>query len=259
MADKKISQLTAATTPLAGTEVLPIVQGGTTVKATVNNVLAPIQVTATRAGVNTAPTFSFHILGLGEFGGVLAQSNVAGATSFTLQQGVTGVSNSGVSLRNADSAYDWLRFAAVGGDVSVQTGNLVVGTAGKGIDFSANTHAAGMTSELLDWYEEGDWTPSFTGWSANPTTAYAKYTRIGRMVYLNAVFLSGTTAGGASIGGLPFSSGASNGSGVSAWTVANPSVQISGQIATYASSIANINAVTISGDYWCLSVFYLVD
>lgn len=32
MADKKISQLTGATTPLAGTEVLPIVQGGSTVK-----------------------------------------------------------------------------------------------------------------------------------------------------------------------------------------------------------------------------------
>lgn len=34
MADKKISQLTAASTPLAGTEVLPIVQSGSTVKVT---------------------------------------------------------------------------------------------------------------------------------------------------------------------------------------------------------------------------------
>lgn len=32
MADAKISELTAATTPLAGTEVVPIVQGGTTRK-----------------------------------------------------------------------------------------------------------------------------------------------------------------------------------------------------------------------------------
>lgn len=37
MADKKISQLTAATTPLAGSEVLPIVQGGATVKVSVDN------------------------------------------------------------------------------------------------------------------------------------------------------------------------------------------------------------------------------
>ena len=40
MADLKISQLPAATTPLAGTEVLPIVQSGTTKQATIINVLA---------------------------------------------------------------------------------------------------------------------------------------------------------------------------------------------------------------------------
>jgi hypothetical protein len=37
MADAKISALTSATTPLAGTEVLPIVQSSTTVKVTVDN------------------------------------------------------------------------------------------------------------------------------------------------------------------------------------------------------------------------------
>jgi hypothetical protein len=40
MADKKISALTAATTPLAGTEVLPIVQGGATVKVSVSDLTA---------------------------------------------------------------------------------------------------------------------------------------------------------------------------------------------------------------------------
>ena len=37
MADTKISALTAATTPLAGTEVLPIVQSGTTKQVSVAN------------------------------------------------------------------------------------------------------------------------------------------------------------------------------------------------------------------------------
>ena len=37
MADKKISQLTGATTPLAGTEELPLVQGGATKKTSVAN------------------------------------------------------------------------------------------------------------------------------------------------------------------------------------------------------------------------------
>lgn len=40
MADAKISALTSATTPLAGTEVLPIVQSGTTKKVSVDNLTA---------------------------------------------------------------------------------------------------------------------------------------------------------------------------------------------------------------------------
>lgn len=48
MADKKISQLTGATTPLAGTEVLPIVQSGSTVKVSVDNLTAGKTVSATK-------------------------------------------------------------------------------------------------------------------------------------------------------------------------------------------------------------------
>jgi hypothetical protein len=40
MSDKKISQLTASTIPLAGTELLPIVQGGATVKVAVSDITA---------------------------------------------------------------------------------------------------------------------------------------------------------------------------------------------------------------------------
>ena len=40
MADAKISQLTGVTTPLAGTEVLPIVQSGSTKKVTVDQMIA---------------------------------------------------------------------------------------------------------------------------------------------------------------------------------------------------------------------------
>lgn len=47
MADKKISALTGATTPLAGSEVLPIVQGGSTVKVSVDNLTAGKSVSAT--------------------------------------------------------------------------------------------------------------------------------------------------------------------------------------------------------------------
>ena len=46
MADLKISALPAATTPLAGTEVLPIVQSGSTVKVSVANLTAGREVSA---------------------------------------------------------------------------------------------------------------------------------------------------------------------------------------------------------------------
>lgn len=65
MADKKISQLNAAATPLAGTEVLPIVQSGATVKVSVANLTAGRTVTATdiSAGLGTVSTPSYTFTG----------------------------------------------------------------------------------------------------------------------------------------------------------------------------------------------------
>lgn len=54
MADTKISALTAATTPLAGTEVLPIVQSGTTKKVSVANLTAGRSTAMSELLVNTA-------------------------------------------------------------------------------------------------------------------------------------------------------------------------------------------------------------
>jgi len=48
MADKKISALTASTTPLAGTEVLPIVQSSSTVQVSVANLTAGRTISATQ-------------------------------------------------------------------------------------------------------------------------------------------------------------------------------------------------------------------
>lgn len=52
MADKKISALTGASTPLAGTEVLPIVQSGSTVKVSVDNLTAGKTVSAAGLAVD---------------------------------------------------------------------------------------------------------------------------------------------------------------------------------------------------------------
>lgn len=71
------------------------------------------------------------------------------------------------------------------GDQTIVNGNLVIGTAGKGIDFSANANAPGVTSELLDDYETGTWTPSFqtSGAATLDQTSVGTYTKIGNTVH----------------------------------------------------------------------------
>lgn len=56
MADLKISQLPSATTPLAGTEVLPIVQSSTTKKVSVDNLTAGRAVSALSLSLTNALT-----------------------------------------------------------------------------------------------------------------------------------------------------------------------------------------------------------
>jgi hypothetical protein len=55
MADLKISALTGASTPLAGTEVLPIVQSNATVKVSVANLTAGRAVSAASLALTTSP------------------------------------------------------------------------------------------------------------------------------------------------------------------------------------------------------------
>lgn len=97
------------------------------------------------------------------------------------------------------------------GDQTIVGGNLVIGTAGKGIDFAATAHASGMTSELLDDYETGTFTPSYLGSSSNPTITYfvrqGVYTKIGNMVFWVAEVWTDAVTGGSGtvqLGGLPF-------------------------------------------------------
>lgn len=96
------------------------------------------------------------------------------------------------SVINASQIKTPITFA---GDVTLSTGNLVIGTAGKGIDFSADPSAAGMTSELLDDYEEGSWTPN-QGAGLTVVGAFSSggiYTKIGRQVTIRGYVLGATS------------------------------------------------------------------
>jgi len=91
-------------------------------------------------------------------------------------------------------------------------GNVRIYKAGAGIDFSANSNAAGMTSELLDDYEEGTFTPSFIAGtvSGGYTRQEGRYTKVGRLVTFTLVIDGNGNLQGAAqqlvIGGLPFTS-----------------------------------------------------
>lgn len=143
MADLKISQLTDATTPLAGTEVVPIVQSGVTKKVSVADLTAGRDVSVAKL-----------------------------------------------------TAMD----------------NVVIGTAGKGIDFSADPSQAGMTSQLLDDYEEGTFTPSLLGGTTTTyTTQTGRYTIIGRQVFFQCEIQINSLGDGSNnsfvLSGLPSNAG----------------------------------------------------
>jgi hypothetical protein len=263
MADLKISQLTAVTTPVAGTSVLPIVQTGTTKKITITE-LTGTQVSAAGevgiggdttgvvAGVSVTSKFCVKNEGANPVAGfVHVNDTTATSGSNTFACRSRGTLAVPTVVQNGDSLWNMYIAGNDGTDlalaaeirvevdgvpgsndmpgrillrttpdgsqapvdavkidsaqnVTVSAGNLVIGTSGKGIDFSANTPATGMTSQLLNWYEQGTWTPTPT--SGAYTSASGTYTRIGRQVTLNfsVTFPASGMTGNARLFGIPF-------------------------------------------------------
>lgn len=136
-----------------------------------------LNVTGNGIAIQDASTYS--VLGLlGSFGGANFVMGSYSATPVQIRSG------NATSLTIGTST-----------DVTVNTGNLVQGTAAKGINFTANTPASGMTSQNLTWYEEGTWTPTWSG--GTMTSALIRYTRIGRQVTCTFELTYGTSLSGA--------------------------------------------------------------
>jgi hypothetical protein len=175
MADKKISALPAATTPLAGTEVLPIVQGGTTDQVSVANLTAgrnistaaitttgnvgvkctPLSITPLQVSLGTDRRLSTFLNGSDNVLGFLTDAGNWTSTFFT---GTPAIFGNGASE-----------------SFRIDTNqNIVMKTAGKGIDFSANG------GDILSQYDESTFTPVWNGGSI--TVGLSKVTRIGRNV-----------------------------------------------------------------------------
>jgi hypothetical protein len=219
MADLKISQLTGATTPLAGTEVLPIVQSSATKKVSVGDLTAGRSISVsglTNTGV-TASSVAFFSAG----------QLLSGNATLTYNSGTQqlGFQNA------AASAYAYLGTTGAGSnaDLSVymgateavrftNAGSVAIKVAGQGIDFSATGQAAGMTSELLDDYEEGTWTPTdSSGGGLTFTGVIGRYVKVGKVVNVWCKFTYPTNSDSAHyarVGGLPFTSDSALGGGL---------------------------------------------
>lgn len=338
MADKKISALTAATLPLAGTEVLPIVQGGATVKVATLDITGGIPVgkglasvaTNTAVGINALVTnttgarnvavgdgalkvntdgFDNTAVGSGAMiklttnglrSTAVGSSAFANATgmqygtavgTFALSAVVDGQRNTalgyaaGNTLNNGSGCIfigylpqplgisddneivigqsitgNGSNTTTIGNASTTGTylpnGNLIFKTAAKGINFTANTPAAGMTSQLLNWYEEGTWTPN-QGAGLTVVGAFTSngtYVRIGRSVTVKGQILGATTvavsATGVMTSNLPFTAASGHaGSMYDATIAVGGVVGVTGTSVTAATAIAASASITFTVTY----------
>jgi len=131
-------------------------------------------------------------------GGALAFSTNNGSSSFAERMRLH--SSGGVSIGNTTDP---------GAKNLSVTGNVVIATSGKGIDFSAT--AGTGTSELLADYEEGTWTPVVVGTTSAGTGTYtvqqAHYIKTGNVVNFTCAlgWSNHTGTGNIEITGLPYS------------------------------------------------------
>lgn len=254
MADKKISALTASTTPLAGTEVLPIVQSGSTVKVAVSDLTAGRAVSASsvtstgNSTFNTAANVGWRVGARSDnaISAIYPTAVTPDSTNYALQASstITYLNSPGAtSLAVSDNAIATATATAL----TLPNANLVIGTAGKGIDFSANG------GDVLSQYDEGTWNVVWTNLTGTPSNTTGSYTRVGRMVFFTYA------AGANSISGvgdvvkfsLPFTPG-----GYAAGDMISQTNTNSGSVLIDTSAVAYPN--TFSAAFMVFSgVFYI--
>jgi len=194
--------LSAETVDINGGTIDGTAIGGTTPAAIIGTAME-----ASSLGIGTTPSGGVKL----DVVGTLRSTISGGTPALYLNNGTTqnSITNTSGSFSFSTGAVERLRIDT--SNVTVSTGNLVIGTSGKGIDFSATSGTG--TSELFDDYEEGTWTPEITGTSTAGTIAYnaqhGYYTKIGRMVQVEfyVQWNSGTGTGNLQITGLPFTAG----------------------------------------------------
>jgi hypothetical protein len=133
MADLKISQLPAATTPVAGTEVLPIVQSGTTTQVSIANLTVGRNVTATTflGGLDT----NVAAAGLTVTGTTVAADGTDTNIDLTLTPQGSGVVTTAATYSDGGGK---LRAIPQSGSAKTASYTLAVGDVGKFIEVGAS-------------------------------------------------------------------------------------------------------------------------
>ena len=221
-------------------------------------------------GISTAP--SWGKIGLTtHISGTLPVANGgtnASSASITAFNNITGYSASGATGTTTTnlvfSTSPSITTPTLVGDATLSTGNLVIGTSGKGIDFSAT--AGTGTSELLADYEEGTWTPVVTPVSGSITTqsCTGSYVKVGNQVTVTFDITISNVGTGTTldyIAGLPFTTAntAQQGSSAARERSATglPWVFQTGQNQTRINGWSSANSQTIANYAWQGSVTYL--
>ena len=139
-----------------------------------------------------------------------ANRYMVGSGLFAWYTAAAGTAGNPISFGNAKMTLNSV------GNLTLDAGNLIMGTSGKGIDFSAVTGGTGTaTANVLNDYEEGTFTPTVVGTTADGTigTYYAQsgiYTKVGRVVTVQVYLAWGGGAGATgdlAFAGLPFTTG----------------------------------------------------
>ena len=152
----------------------------------------------------TSPSQSLHVHDTTAYQGIIVGGNGApriafanasvgtsGANGGAWSCGIDGTNGDQFVINNSNNNSNRKIIISSTQNTMAQTtqvnGNLKFGSSGNGVDFSVTSDQGGMSSEVLDDYEEGSWTPSIQDATSGGNTVsggyiQGKYTKIGNVV-----------------------------------------------------------------------------
>jgi len=183
--------------------------GGTLRKTAASRIKTYVEASAMAVTGNVTATGTVEPAGDTSAGDNAAIGYTAGEGLILTGQGSTD----DITIKN-DADTTVLNVATGSTDIEVSAGDLIFGTAGKGICLGVTTNT---DSNTLDDYEEGTFTPTLVAASVSGSISYSaqlgRYIKTGDNVYISIRLITtgiASNSGNIHIAGLPFTAHASN-------------------------------------------------